>query len=165
MDEKILYGSDEYARDCWAMAEPYEGVFPCGERTTGTFAGSTSEAFRGEGGSRSGEALLTVSELAQVRRLDGMSVAREKLSKVLNRTWQNDEVSYPLYGILREQRDRETAYAVGRAYMGATVRAHGSEASDTFGAVTSAHGRPSATEWYVAVRQMVENQGKERKDT
>ncbi len=163
MDEKILYGSEEYAQDRYAAAVPYGGVSHRGERTTSPSEQTLFEALRGEGKSRGDGDLLTVSELALMRRFDGMSTAREKLSKVLNRTWQYDETVYPLYGILREQRDRETARAVGRAYLGATV--YGSGMPESIGTAAVANGRPSATEWYAAVKQMVENQGKERKDT
>ena len=110
------------------------------------------------------EKSMPIHELALLRCLDGMSMAREKLSEVLHRTWQNDEVAYPLYGVLQKQRDRETARAVGRAYLEAAARIHDSEVTDIPGVTASINGRPSVTEWYVAVKQMNENQGKERKD-
>lgn len=163
MGEKILYGAEAYAQDRYAAVTPYGGASHYGERTTSSPEQSIFEALRGEGKSRGDEDQLIVSELALMRHFYGMSAAREKLSKVLNRAWQYDETVYPLYGILREQRDRETARAVGRAYMGAAV--YGSEVSESVGTVASANGRPSATEWYAAVKQMAENQGKEKKDT
>ena len=110
--------------------------------------------------------------------LDRMSMARESLSGVLNRTWLYDESGGALYGILQKQREREAVRAIGQAYANAAAVAEGMRTSVSIGTDTEnsrdelsaasrdemPNGRQSVTEWYAAVKRVGEERKNERKE-
>ena len=175
MDETILYGLGEHARNRYAGATPGGGVFHGGERTPFSVASPASSSVQGDG---SGERVLTVHELAFIRRMESMSMARESLFRVLNRTWLYDESIDSLYGILQKQREREAARAIGLAYAHAAAVAEGMETSVSVGAATEdrraelsaasrvkiPNGGKSVTEWYAAIKRTEEQRKNDRKE-
>ena len=175
MDETILYGSGEHTRNRYAGATPGGGVCHGGERMPFSATPSASTFVQGDG---SGERVLTAHELAFIRRMEGMNMARESLFRVLNRTWLYDESMDSLYGILQKQREREAARAIGLAYAHAAAVAEGIETSVSVGAATEdrrvelsaasrvemPNGGKSVTEWYAAIKRMEEQRKNDRKE-
>lgn len=175
MDETILHGSGEPARNRYVGATPRGGVFHGGERMPFSAAPPASGSVQGDG---TDERALTADELAFIRRMEGMSTARESLLRVLNRTWLHDESPDSLYGILQKQREREAARVVGLAYAHAAAAAEGMETSVSVEADTEdrraelsvasrnemPNGGQSVTEWYAAIKRMEEKRMTDRKE-
>ena len=187
MGNSVQYGLEDYARDRYGVGAASDGVFHREEPTTRPPVRAVSELSRVTVRTGNGARILTADELVLMRRLEGMSTAREHLAKVLNQPCRYDETATPLYGILQKQYDRETARAVGKAYIAAASHVGGGEYSVTAETKASldgqnengfgerqaelnaardvlGYGRSSVTGWYTAARQVGETDRKEKKD-